>query len=75
LLHFARRRVPIAILEIGMGGRYDATNVAQPLACAITPVSLDHTQWLGGTVAEIAAQKAARKATPRIAARMPRRWK
>jgi len=58
LLHFARRRVPIAILEIGMGGRYDATNVARPLACAITPVSLDHTQWLGGTVAEIAAQKA-----------------
>jgi len=58
MLHFARCRVPIAVLEIGMGGRYDATNVARPLACAITPVSLDHTQWLGGTVAEIAAQKA-----------------
>jgi dihydrofolate synthase / folylpolyglutamate synthase len=57
-LHFARRRVPIAVLEIGMGGRYDATNVVQPLACAITPVSLDHTQWLGRTVAEIARQKA-----------------
>jgi dihydrofolate synthase/folylpolyglutamate synthase len=57
-LHFARHRVPIALLEVGMGGRYDATNVARPLACAITPVSLDHTRWLGGTVAEIAAQKA-----------------
>jgi dihydrofolate synthase/folylpolyglutamate synthase len=57
-LHFRRNRVPIAILEIGMGGRYDATNVARPLACAITPVSLDHTQWLGTTLAEIAFQKA-----------------
>jgi dihydrofolate synthase / folylpolyglutamate synthase len=57
-LHFARRRVPIAVLEIGMGGRYDATNVARPLACSITPISLDHTQWLGGSVAEIATQKA-----------------
>jgi dihydrofolate synthase/folylpolyglutamate synthase len=57
-LHFSRRRVPIAVLEVGMGGRYDATNVVTPLACAITPVSLDHTRWLGRTVAEIALQKA-----------------
>jgi dihydrofolate synthase/folylpolyglutamate synthase len=41
-----------------MGGRYDATNVAAPLASAITPVSLDHTQYLGLTVADIAWQKA-----------------
>jgi len=57
-LHFSRRRVPIAVLEVGMGGRYDATNVVTPQACAITPVSLDHTQWLGLTVAAIAHQKA-----------------
>jgi len=57
-VHFSRRRVPIAVLEVGMGGRYDATNVVTPLACVITPVSLDHTRWLGRTVAEIAFQKA-----------------
>jgi len=57
-LHFSRCRVPIAVLEVGMGGRFDATNVVRPLACAITPVAMDHTQWLGGTVAEIAGQKA-----------------
>ena len=57
-LHFRRREVPIAVLEVGMGGRYDATNVAEPLACAITPIALDHTQFLGTTVTEIAWQKA-----------------
>jgi dihydrofolate synthase / folylpolyglutamate synthase len=57
-LHFRRRRVPLAVLEVGMGGRFDATNVATPLAGAITPVSLDHTQYLGSTVEEIAWQKA-----------------
>lgn len=57
-LHFSRRRVPLAVLEVGMGGRFDATNVVTPLACAITPVALDHTQWLGGTLREIALQKA-----------------
>src|SRR5436190_15781565 len=57
-VHFRRRRVPLGVLEVGMGGRYDATNVANPLACAITPIDLDHTQFLGATVAEIAFQKA-----------------
>jgi len=57
-LHFRRRHVPLAVLEVGMGGRYDATNVAEPLVCAITPIALDHTQWLGRTVGEIAWQKA-----------------
>lgn len=57
-LHFSRRRVPIAVLEVGMGGRFDATNVVRPQACAITPVAMDHTQWLGGTLSEIAYQKA-----------------
>lgn len=57
-LHFRCRRVPIAILEVGMGGRYDATNVVEPLACAITPVAMDHMEWLGHSLSEIADQKA-----------------
>jgi dihydrofolate synthase/folylpolyglutamate synthase len=57
-LHFARHRVPIAVLEVGLGGRFDATNVAAPAACAITQVAMDHTQWLGTTLPEIAHQKA-----------------
>jgi len=57
-LHFRTRKVPIAVLEVGMGGRHDATNVVTPLACAVTQVALDHTQWLGRTLGEIAYQKA-----------------
>jgi dihydrofolate synthase/folylpolyglutamate synthase len=57
-LHFRRAGVPIVLLEVGMGGRYDATNVVDPVACAITPVALDHTQWLGATLDAIARQKA-----------------
>jgi dihydrofolate synthase/folylpolyglutamate synthase len=70
-LHFARRRVPIAVLEVGMGGRYDATNVVQPLACAITSVAMDHEQWLGRTLPEIASQKAGiiKRGVPLVVAR------
>ena len=58
-LHFAEREVDVAVLEVGMGGRLDATNVvARPLACAITNVSRDHTDILGETLAEIAREKA-----------------
>ncbi|HEU4401107.1 MAG TPA: folylpolyglutamate synthase/dihydrofolate synthase family protein [Candidatus Polarisedimenticolia bacterium] len=57
-LQFARRGVPLAVLEVGMGGRFDATNVVTPLACAIAPVAMDHMQWLGATLSEIAWQKA-----------------
>ncbi len=57
-LHFRRRGVPIALLEVGMGGRFDATNAVDPILCAITPVALDHTDWLGQTLAAIAYQKA-----------------
>lgn len=57
-LHFRRAGVPLAILEVGMGGRHDATNVVDPLACAITPVALDHMQWLGDTLEAIAGEKA-----------------
>ncbi len=51
-------RCEIAIIETGMGGRLDATNVVNPLVSVITPIALDHTQWLGASLAEIAAEKA-----------------
>ena len=56
-LYFARRRVDIGIIEVGLGGRLDATNIITPLACAITPISFDHTAVLGNTLAQIAAEK------------------
>ncbi len=46
-----------AVVEVGMGGRLDATNVLAPAACLITSISLEHTRFLGGTLAEIAAEK------------------
>jgi dihydrofolate synthase/folylpolyglutamate synthase len=55
---FAEHGVEIAVLEAGMGGRLDATNIVEPLISVITDISLDHTEWLGGTVAEIAREKA-----------------
>ena len=58
LMHFARRRVDTAILEVGMGGRLDSTNVCMPTVTTITSISLDHTQQLGNTLAKIAAEKA-----------------
>ena len=56
--HFRRRRVDVAVLEVGLGGRLDATNVAEPMASAIVSVDLDHQEFLGGSLAEIAAEKA-----------------
>lgn len=56
--HFARERVGIAVLEVGMGGRLDATNVVEPLVGVITDISLDHQKFLGNTVREIAREKA-----------------
>jgi dihydrofolate synthase/folylpolyglutamate synthase len=50
--------VRIAVLEVGMGGRLDATNVVEPLISVITDISLDHQKFLGNTIAEIAAEKA-----------------
>jgi dihydrofolate synthase / folylpolyglutamate synthase len=55
---FRRARVDIAVLEVGMGGRYDATNVATPRAAAITTIDLDHERFLGNTIAAIAGEKA-----------------
>jgi dihydrofolate synthase / folylpolyglutamate synthase len=56
--YFARRRVDLAVLEVGMGGRLDATNVIQPRVSVITDISLDHQKFLGNTIAEIAREKA-----------------
>jgi dihydrofolate synthase/folylpolyglutamate synthase len=56
--YFARRKLDIAVIEVGMGGRLDATNVIEPLVSVITDVSLDHQKFLGETVAEIAGEKA-----------------
>lgn len=58
LLYFAENDVDIAILETGMGGRFDATNVVQPLMSIITSISLEHTEILGKTHEKIAAEKA-----------------
>ena len=56
--HFAEQKVAIAVLEVGMGGRLDATNVVEPLVSVITDISLDHQKFLGNTIAEIAFEKA-----------------
>ena len=58
LLHFADERVQLAVLEVGMGGRLDATNIVDPLLSIITDISIDHTEWLGSTIAAIAREKA-----------------
>lgn len=58
LMHFAHRQVDLAVLEVGLGGRLDSTNVCQSLVSVITSISLDHTRQLGSTVEAIAAEKA-----------------
>jgi dihydrofolate synthase / folylpolyglutamate synthase len=55
--YFARERVDLAVLEVGMGGRLDATNVVDPRVSVITDISLDHQKFLGDTVGEIAREK------------------
>lgn len=55
---FNRSDCEVVVLETGLGGRLDATNTATKLACAITPVALDHSEWLGGTLGKIAREKA-----------------
>lgn len=57
--YFRYKQVDWVVLETGMGGRLDATNVAPSKICVITPISLEHTQYLGDTIAKIAGEKAA----------------
>jgi dihydrofolate synthase / folylpolyglutamate synthase len=55
---FARRRVDWGVIEVGLGGRLDATNIVQPQLCVITPVDYDHEAWLGKSLETIAWEKA-----------------
>ena len=55
---FERERCEVAVLEVGMGGRLDATNVVRPIAALITPIGIDHTEYLGNTLRKIASEKA-----------------
>src|SRR5208282_6090385 len=56
-VYFARERLEMAVLEVGMGGRLDATNVVEPRVSVIADISLDHQKFLGNTVGEIAREK------------------
>jgi dihydrofolate synthase/folylpolyglutamate synthase len=58
LRYFAEQQCDLVIWETGLGGRLDATNIVTPLASVITSISFDHQQWLGDTLAQIAAEKA-----------------
>lgn len=68
--HFTRRKVDIAVIEVGMGGRLDSTNVIVPEVSVITNISREHTQHLGETLAEIAGEKAGiiKKGVPTVSA-------
>ena len=57
LLHFAAEGAGAVVLEVGLGGRLDATNAVVPLVCAVSRIGLDHTEMLGGTLAAIAREK------------------
>lgn len=56
--YFDKQKVDVAVIEVGMGGRLDSTNIISPLISVITNIGLDHTQFLGNTIPEIAAEKA-----------------
>jgi len=72
-LLFARERVDTVVLEVGLGGRLDATNVVTPALSVITPIDLDHQVFLGDTLAKIAAEKAGilKPAVPAVFAAQP----
>lgn len=66
LADFAARRVDVAVVEVGLGGRLDSTNVVEPLASAVTTIAQEHTEYLGETLSGIAREKAgiAKPSTP-----------
>jgi dihydrofolate synthase / folylpolyglutamate synthase len=72
-LQFARKGCDVAVIEVGLGGRLDATNVVQPEVTAITSISLDHCEMLGNTAALIAAEKAGivKPGRPVVMGRLP----
>ncbi|MBQ0104701.1 MAG: hypothetical protein KBT47_01535 [Armatimonadetes bacterium] len=57
-IYFAEKNVDYAVIEVGMGGRFDATNIIEPEVSLITSISLDHTEYLGDTIEKIAFEKA-----------------
>jgi dihydrofolate synthase/folylpolyglutamate synthase len=71
---FASANVDIAVVEVGLGGRLDATNVVEPLACAITTIAFDHQAQLGTTIESIAREKAGiiKPGVPVVIGRLPR---
>jgi dihydrofolate synthase/folylpolyglutamate synthase len=70
---FASARVDVAVLEVGLGGRLDATNVVTPVVCAITTIDFDHQAQLGSTIRSIAAEKAGiiKPSVPVVIGRLP----
>ncbi len=70
--YFAAEQVDIAVIEVGLGGRFDATNVVEPLATCITTIALDHEQHLGSTLEAIAYEKGGilKKGVPAVIGRM-----
>jgi dihydrofolate synthase/folylpolyglutamate synthase len=73
LLHFRQEKVDLAVLEVGLGGLWDATNIVDPFLSVITSVGLDHEKWLGSTVKDVASHKAPvmRKGKPVIVGPVP----
>ena len=71
--HFAAHEIDLGVIEVGLGGRLDATNVVAPAACAVTSLSLDHVDVLGGTLPQIAGEKAAiiKPGVPAVSAPQP----
>jgi dihydrofolate synthase/folylpolyglutamate synthase len=71
----AFRQVDVMVIEVGLGGRLDATNVVQPRACAVSALGLEHTQYLGPTLAHIAGEKAGifKAGAPAVTAGQPRK--
>ena len=73
LWHFSREKVDVAVLETGLGGRLDATTAARPAVTAVTPLSFDHMDYLGHTLAAIAGEKAGifKPGVPAVSSRQP----
>ena len=73
LQYFAEAQVDVAVLEVGLGGRFDATNVVTPVACAVTTIALDHQEYLGTTLSSVAYEKAGiiKPLVPVVVGRMP----